>query len=297
MNDEGGTGLPLDTYRLLVEEALTGMYLIKDERLVYANTRLADIFGYSRQEMLELATVLHVIAESDRELVREMLRQRMAGEIDRIEYTVRGVRKDGEIIYLDVRSSRTTHDGHPAVMGSMLDITSYKQLEDALRNLSLVDDLTGLYNRRGFTTLAERHLSLARRHHRELLLLFADLDSLKQINDTHGHPEGDQALVDVAGVLRNTFRSADIIARLGGDEFTVFPLEAATESGDRLIERLRANLVTFNREHRRPYQLSLSVGIGRYDPSKCQSIQQLLAEADRELYERKRGRPADEPAP
>jgi diguanylate cyclase (GGDEF)-like protein len=222
--------------------------------------------------------------------VREKLRQRLAGEIDAIEYTVQGRRRDGQIIDLDVRSVRTLHNGEPAVMGSMLDITSQKQMEQALRRLSLVDDLTGVYNRRGFMTLAESHLALAIRRKRELLLIFADVDALKQINDEFGHAAGDQVLRDAATVLRRTYRSADIIARLGGDEFTAFPLEAGSDTALILVERLWKTIAGHNHETRRPYALSLSVGVGRFDPSVCQTVEQLLSEADRELYSQKRRR-------
>jgi diguanylate cyclase (GGDEF)-like protein len=175
-------------------------------------------------------------------------------------------------------------------MGSMADITNQKRVEEALRHLSLVDELTGVYNRRGFMTLAESHLTLARRRKRDLLLVFADLDHLKSINDTYGHSAGDQVLADAASVLRRTYRSADIIARIGGDEFTAFPLEAGPDSGDILLDRLQAQVEQHNRVAQRPYNLSMSVGIGRFDPVKCQTVQQLLEEADAELYSRKRGR-------
>lgn len=282
--------LPPDRFRALVEESLTGVYLVQNGQLVYANRRLAEMFGYARDEILRLPSVLVLIAEPDRPLVQEKLRQRIAGEIDAIEYTVRGLRKDGLLIDLDVRSVRTIHAGAPAVMGSMIDITGQKRLEEALRNLSLIDDLTGVYNRRGFSTLAESHLALARRKRRELLLIFADVDALKAINDQHGHAAGDQVLLDAAEILRRTYRSADIIARLGGDEFTAFPLEAGSDSAAILTNRLQENIDLHNREHNRPYALSMSVGVGHFDPARCQSVQELLAQADEELYKRKRRR-------
>lgn len=290
IDDGAGSGVPLEVFRSLAEESLTGVYLVQDGRLAYANRRLADIFGYSRTEMLELESVLEVIAEEDRPLVQERLRQRIAGEIEAIEYTVRGRRKDGQLIDLDVRSVRTFHKGLPAVMGSMIDITAQKRMERALRRMSLIDDLTGVYNRRGFSTLAESHLALARRRNRELLLIFGDVDSLKDINDGYGHAAGDQVLRDAAAVLRRTYRSADIIARLGGDEFTAFPLEADSGSASLLVDRLQEAVQAHNRASQRPYELSLSVGVGRFDPATCQTVEQLLQEADRALYERKRER-------
>jgi diguanylate cyclase (GGDEF)-like protein/PAS domain S-box-containing protein len=292
MTDIRKPGLPLEVFRSLVEDSLTGLYLIQDDRLVYANRRLAEIFGYTPEEMVAIPSVLQMIAEPDRPRVEESVRRRLSGEVAAVEYTVRGLRKDGSLIDLDVRSVRTMHNGQAAVMGSMLDITSRTRMEEALHRLSLIDDLTGVYNRRGFTTLAESHLALARRKNRELLLLFADVDDLKRINDRHGHEAGDQILREAAAVLRRTYRSADIIARLGGDEFTAFPLEAGTDSASILVERLQRSVAAQNAAFPRPYALSLSVGVGRFDPAVCQTVQDLLKEADRELYDQKRTRKA-----
>ncbi len=104
------------------------------------------------------------------------------------------------------------------------DITDRQRAEEAYV-LSLVDELTGLYNRRGFFSLAEHQFKLTKRNHKSMVLFFGDLDELKTINDTLGHFEGDQALIDTANLLRKTFRETDIMARIGGDEFVVLITE------------------------------------------------------------------------
>jgi diguanylate cyclase (GGDEF)-like protein/PAS domain S-box-containing protein len=284
--------LPLDMFRSLVEESLTGVYLIQGERMVYCNPRLAEIFGYSREEVLALPSVLELIDPMDRDLVAEKLRLRQSGALESIEYTIRGLRKDGRSIYVDARGVRTTRDGAPAVMGSMADVTERKHLEEALRSLSLTDELTGLYNRRGFSTLAERHLSLARRKGQDLLLVLGDIDGLKMVNDTFGHAAGDQVVIDAGNVLKGTYRRVDIIARIGGDEFSAFPIEAGPDSAEILVNRLQENIAKHNERYTRPFRLSMSVGIGRINPADCPTVQRLLAEADRELYRRKRDRKA-----
>jgi diguanylate cyclase (GGDEF)-like protein/PAS domain S-box-containing protein len=282
--------IPAETFRLLVEESLVGVYLVQDDRLVYANRKLADVFGYSREELLALPSVLLLVAQQDQESVRESMRQRLSGEVAAIEYTIRGRRKDGRLRHIDVRSVRTDHNGRPAIFGTMVDITERKQLEDALRTLALIDELTGLYNRRGFVTLAERQLSLARRKQQPLLLIAADFDGLKAINDRFGHAVGDQALVAAAGVLRNTYREADIIARLGGDEFTVFPLEASIGAAPMLLERLEQNLKAWNERHQREFTLAMSTGIAVLEGELSKDVRQLLSEADSQLYQQKRER-------
>jgi diguanylate cyclase (GGDEF)-like protein len=95
------------------------------------------------------------------------------------------------------------------------------RVEEQLRLLSLTDDLTGLYNRRGFLALAQQQTRVARRDQKPMLVISADLDGLKDINDTFGHQQGDAAIAETAHILRESFRKSDVIARIGGDEFAV----------------------------------------------------------------------------
>ncbi len=165
-----------------------------------------------------------------------------------------------------------------------------KRMVAELRALSLVDQLTGLSNRRGFLLLAEQQLRIANRTKRGILLLFADLDGMKRINDTLGHREGDLALAETAEVLRQTFRESDIIARIGGDEFAIVAIEAEKDSAEILVRRLRENLAARNGKGVRRYDLSMSLGIARYDPGSPCTLDELLARADKLMYGEKHGR-------
>jgi len=120
------------------------------------------------------------------------------------------------------------------------------------------------------------------------VLLFADLDGLKAINDTWGHREGDHALVEVANLLKRTFREADIVARLGGDEFVAMPVEASATAIAVVTTRLQTKLATLNATENRRYSLSVSVGVSIYDPEHPSTIEDLLARADAAMYEEKR---------
>lgn len=156
-----------------------------------------------------------------------------------------------------------------------------------LQQLSFNDELTSLLNRRGFLSMAQQQLKIAQREDWELVLLFADLDSLKNINDNFGHTEGDRALKSIATVLKKTFRTSDIIARLGGDEFIVLALNAPAAGVQTMTSRLQTNLDRHNSQNRY-YQLSLSIGIAQFDPNRVTSLETMIVEADKALYENKR---------
>lgn len=160
----------------------------------------------------------------------------------------------------------------------------------SLRGLSLMDELSGLFNRRGFSTLAAGHLRLGQRMGSRFLMIFADLDGLKQINDTYGHHEGDQAIMQMAEVLRQTFRQSDVVARFGGDEFAVLALDTSGD-GDRIVRcRLEQSLEKLNAAPDRTYPLSCSLGIVPFEAGPNSPLQEIMAKADRVLYENKRAR-------
>lgn len=166
-------------------------------------------------------------------------------------------------------------------------IERHRTLEQ-VRQLAIHDPLTGLANRRGFMMLAEHHLAVASRQRRPLALVFADMDRMKAINDVFGHAEGDRALIDAAHLLRETFRQSDVLARLGGDEFTVLLTDVFEEGVAVALERLEANIASFNATRGRPYALGLSTGVAYWDPSMPLTLERLLVRADQEMYRDKR---------
>ncbi|MBS1191875.1 MAG: diguanylate cyclase protein [Rhodocyclaceae bacterium] len=169
------------------------------------------------------------------------------------------------------------------------EIGEREKAEAEIRRLSLTDELTGLYNRRGFFLLAEQELRLVRRSSPLAWLLFADVDGLKRVNDEQGHEAGDQLITDAAEVLRASFRDSDIISRLGGDEFVAFGLGSPEQLAE-LQGRLRETIARFNRLRRRNGPLSLSIGTVAIDPGSSASLDEWLAQADAAMYAEKRAR-------
>jgi len=163
---------------------------------------------------------------------------------------------------------------------------------EAIRSQSIRDELTGLYNRRGFLELARQQLRIAEREGRQALLFFVDLNGMKQINDELGHDEGDRALIDTADVLREVFRISDVVSRLGGDEFVALMLDAEVAQVEVFGARIRQAMAVRNAQGLRRYRLSASVGASPYDADSRQSIESLLSQADTVMYEQKRARRA-----
>lgn len=163
-----------------------------------------------------------------------------------------------------------------------------RKAERKLEELSITDELTGLLNRRGFFTFARKLLESSRRTGSEVLVLFADLNDLKWINDHLGHDAGDEALKDVASILKGTFRDADVLGRMGGDEFAVLAVNPPDGGAAGAVEsRLRKAAGEHPAMADGLYRLSLSIGSAVCRPGEHCSVDELLNRADRRMYKDK----------
>jgi diguanylate cyclase (GGDEF)-like protein len=168
--------------------------------------------------------------------------------------------------------------------------TRLVELQGELRHMATIDPQTRLLNRRGFMGHAEKHLDIAKRQLRPLALLFVDLDGLKHVNDTIGHHAGDSMIAEAGHVLKQTFRSSDVIARVGGDEFCVLLTADPVPDVQGAIDRLVAETDARNAEPGRPYRLSFSFGVAEFDPVSPCTLDDLLQEADDRMYVQKRAK-------
>lgn len=160
--------------------------------------------------------------------------------------------------------------------------------QNRLRDQATRDELTGLLNRRGFGDHARQYLANAQRLATPFLVLNFDLDEFKSINDRLGHDAGDQALIEMAALLKQVFRTADVIARMGGDEFAVLVSNTASEGAPLVLSRFQTALDERNALPNREYRLRTSVGVSAFDPSTPLNLAQLIRKADVEMYEHKR---------
>lgn len=259
-----------------------------DGRFSFVNPAYAHLVGYETHDLIGKKPSDFTVAADHAVLDAERAR-RKRGEASSYENRLR--HKDGREIPVQITSVPRWEKG--AICGAIaivVDLKEHKQLEEELRVLSLTDDLTGLYNRRGFLLLAEQMRNLAPRLNQKLSLLFLDVDGLKRINDALGHKQGDSALVEIAGLLRATFRLSDLMARVGGDEFVVLTMGNADENAKIIAARLLTNLEARNARPDLSFKLNVSIGIADYDPENPYSVDEWLARADALMYKQKCGK-------
>jgi diguanylate cyclase (GGDEF)-like protein/PAS domain S-box-containing protein len=256
-----------------------------DDVVTSWNAAAERLYGYRAEEIIGRSS--HVLLPPDRKSEEQhfLERLRRAEHIERLE-TVR-VKKDGGLIEVAVTISPLRDaSGHIVGISTIVrDITERKRREAHTRALTVTDELTGLHNRRGFVSIAELQLKLARRSRAPLHVGFIDLDGMKAINDRFGHAVGDEALKETAALLRASFRDSDVLARVGGDEFVVLTIGADDQAMKLIQERLFAAVAKANREAQHPYALSLSLGVVVCDLESGASLDQMIEEADRRMYQ------------
>ncbi len=208
-------------------------------RVTRWNPGAAGIYGYDSTEALG-TSILSLAPQERRAELRRILENVANGE--RVQqYETTNLTREGDLIKVALTLSPML-DERGEVSGISViarDITEHVKLREELINLSLVDALTGLNNRRGFFHLASQQLKVARRTQNGVVLIFADVDNMKWINDSFGHQAGDRALVETADTFRRTFRESDIVGRIGGDEFAVLAVGAHTADCGEILARLQ----------------------------------------------------------
>ena len=293
-------------FRTLLKQLPVGVYRSTPEgRLVEANPALQHMFGYTAGEMRRLdvenlyckkrdRTTLLVSLEKSSVAVSEFrLRKKAGGTIWVRDYcrAVRGA--GGRIAYfdgilVDISREKRAESKLEKILQKLRDSnTEREEMIQRLEGFSVTDELTGLYNRRGFFTITREYLNLGIRKKIRMYLLFIDMDDLKTTNDTYGHHVGDEALRQLAQILRSTFRNSDIKGRMGGDEFAIFPIDSTEEGVAAATTRLAQNIAAFNESGLTPFKISISTGVSRFDPSHPETMENLMMIADKRMYENK----------
>jgi len=277
-----------DLYRTLAEKTMAGVFVLQQGNFQFLNKEAASYAGCVQEELRGKSSFSMVHPE-DKEAVQQSAHDMLHG-LRTEPYEYRIITKQGEIHWILETVTSILYNEKPAILGNNMKVTEKKRLEEELKVMSLTDQLTGLYNRRGFIALAEQQLRAANRAKKQALLAFIDVDGLKGVNDTLGHDEGDNVLVETAFVLRQTFRESDIIARIGGDEFAVLATDASETTLDTFSKRLQQFIDDCNGKAHRPYKLAMSLGATVYDPEAPVSLDELMSSADARMYVQKKAR-------
>ena len=293
-----GVPLALAVGRALFLWALDPMMLTRPDTgaILDANPAACRTLGLSVEE----------IRERGREGVRDPDDERWGAAVRHRAYTGSFIgemsmrRGDGSVFPAHISSAVFDVDDQQYAVLIFRDISEQLALERQLRDtlnevsrLATIDPLTGLLNRRGFMTVGQALEESAHRHGGPLVVLVADVDGLKHVNDTFGHAAGDEMLCAVAAVLTSTLRTADVLARLGGDEFGVI-LTGARAAADAAVaaDRINQTLHDEGRRQHREYPITVSIGIASGGSGSAFSLYELLRVADKAMYEQKRARRA-----
>jgi len=280
-------------FRAVVSQSLVGIAIIEGGKFGYVNSKLAEIFGYTPEEMLALGP-LDIAAPSDRGLVAHQIQRRLSGETDHLEYVFRGIRKDCSQIHVECHSSVMDVAGQPVLTSLIVDVTEriralrkLEELQEQLREQAIHDPLTGLYNRLPLNEFLDRELSLASRKGYPVTVILADLDHFKVINDTYGHPAGDEVLRQFAERIKKHFRASDICCRYGGEEFLLVLPKSTNKEALKRASEIREIVA------RNAFVLSGSVinvtasfGVASY-PQHGHTREVLVSAADKALYKAK----------
>ena len=278
--------------RAILESAIHAIVVVNDRGLVIEWPSQAELLcGWNRNEVLGKPISI-IMPPRIRKMHQTFLAEVLKGERGatfgkRIETAI--LYRDEFEVPVELAVTLTKIDDRHELTLFLHDITERKNYEAQLQHISISDELTGLFNRRGFMTMADKHLKVAQRCGKDVFLLYADFDNMKWINDTLGHAVGDNALVETAVILKNTFRQADLIGRVGGDEFIVLISEGKESRGDdTVIDRLEREILKANSRANRTYKVLLSLGTVRYDHNEPTTIDELMRKADQLMYENKR---------
>ena len=273
-----------ERYRGLIENMIEGVYQTTPEgRVLSANPALLRLLGFDSEEELRAVSAEELYAHPEQ---RQLWIERMErdGEIRNFESEFK--RRDGSLIIVQ-DNARAFRDAAGQVLyyeGTLIDITERKRLEEQLHWLANRDSLTNLFNRRRFHEELQQQLDQAQRYQETLALLWLDLDRFKSINDSLGHRAGDKLLIEIALLLQDKVRKADILARLGGDEFAILMPRTSFGEG----ETAAARILDAVREHafrleQQPVRITASIGLAHY-PQHGDTTDKLLGHADLAMY-------------
>lgn len=257
-----------NNYRNILESNIDALIVINsDKRILYRNPAAKKLFSEKKDDFKMDFFEMEEIRIGTNEII-----------IDK---------EKGDEVIAEVSVSETSWEGQDAYLLSIRDITENVRLLEKLRVQSITDELTSLYNRRGFLNFFKKNIEYSKRYNKRLTLFFIDIDGMKWINDTLSHNDGDIALIETSNILKSTFSYNDIICRIGGDEFAIISMDSDPDVAQKKIQKLVTNQDNLNNTKKYVFRLSISVGTSYFDPKNPMTIDELMSRADELMYENK----------
>ena len=269
-----------DFIKILLNLSPFGIYIIQDKKFIFTNKAFLDIGNWSQKTVKDLEP-LGLVLEEDREHVRKSAIAILKGETKSF-YMFRAITDSESIKWMMGSVAEVNMNGKPAIVGNFVDLT-----EERILQLAYNDTLTGLPNRKlMFDRLGQAIIS-AKRRQQKLAVLFLDLDSFKEVNDTFGHKVGDKLLVEVAKGLKEVVkRESDTVARIGGDEFLILLTDVSDNNNVEIVIRKiyekfsnPLSLDPFTVE----LKINISIGVSIF-PDHGKDSDTLISNADTAMY-------------
>jgi|GEM_PF-4215178 diguanylate cyclase (GGDEF)-like protein/PAS domain S-box-containing protein len=278
----------VDKFKTLLENAGVGIYLFCENRFIFANKKLMEMFGYNSSEITQ-KDIKSLISQEERLQIEQKLAQQIENNIEYMDYIFKGITKDGQTKYIHSYCSiMLDNNNEKLLMCVLIDETKIIEANKELEKLANYDTLTNIFNKRIFEEEFDRILELAKRKDNKVALILFDVDHFKRINDSFGHKAGDMILQELTKKIKNRLRKSELFARIGGDEFGLI-VENFRDNDEivTLIKRIQDSLKEQIIIGNTPVRVSLSIGVATF-PEHGDDRFTLLQAADIALYEAKK---------
>ncbi|MGP8153982.1 MAG: PAS domain S-box protein [Smithella sp.] len=286
-----------ERYRTILEDIKEGYFEVDFAgNFTFFNDSLRRFLGYSKEELMGMNNRQYTDKEHSKILFQTFNKVYNTGEpTEDFEWQV--IKKDGTKKYVEasVLLQKDSSGKLIGFRGIVRDITDRRIAEEALKKseqryleLSIIDDLTQLYNSRHFYAQIEREIERSNRYEQPLTLLMLDLDKFKEFNDTYGHVEGDYVLSQLGQVIKRCLRETDSAYRYGGEEFTIILPMTTSDEGFVAAQRIQAELrkEAFSRVSDQNIPMTVSIGLAQY--KQKEEMKAFVHRADQLMYQAKK---------
>jgi diguanylate cyclase (GGDEF)-like protein/PAS domain S-box-containing protein len=257
-----------------------------EDNIIYVNKAFENTFGYKPEEVI--GKNCSIICKGSN--MNCSCDDEVSATLDNIGMNeVYHIKKDGTEFPALISNSCIREESGNIIskVGIVRDITEIKDAQKKLQVYATMDILTGTLNRRAGLVILEKQIQLCKRNNWDLTICYIDVDGLKAVNDAYGHQEGDDYILFITNVLKEIIRESDGLCRLGGDEFLLMLPECDIPQAEQVLKRILSALEEHNERRTKPYNISFSYGLVKYDFEEQPKIGRLIARADMEMYKHK----------